>query len=72
MSIHSGDVVLLDSRAAAAFAAHPMVYLAERVESDHDRPGWAWLDGYELDSTGKALDRREVYVYTEELARAQL
>lgn len=70
MSTQTGDVVLLDVRAAEEFAAHPIVYSVTDVRPGSN--GWAWLDGYELDSNGKARNRRAVYVNTERIPRAKL
>lgn len=70
MTAQTGDVVLLDSRAAEEFASHPIVYSVTDVRPGND--GWAWLDGFELDSTGKARNRRQVYVQTERIPRAEL
>jgi hypothetical protein len=36
-----------------------------RVIRIHDWPtyeGWAWLDGYQLDASGDAVERRSIYV----------
>jgi hypothetical protein len=36
-----------------------------RVIRVHDWPtydGWAWLDGYQLDASGDAVERRSIFV----------
>jgi hypothetical protein len=33
-----------------------------RVHDWSTYDGWAWLDGYELDSTGDAVERRSIFV----------
>lgn len=58
-----GDVLLLDGRASVQFAGGQTLLLRVTVVSD--RPtyhGWCWLTGYVLDKSGKAVDRREVFV----------
>ncbi|WP_438871522.1 hypothetical protein [Paractinoplanes lichenicola] len=51
----------LTQAASVQFAA-PVLFRVIRV---HDRPtyeGWVWLDGYELDGAGAAVQRRSVFV----------
>ncbi|MBE1487967.1 hypothetical protein [Plantactinospora soyae] len=58
-----GDVLLLDGRASVQFAGGRRLLL--RVTVVADRPtyyGWCWLTGYVLDQSGRAVDRREVFV----------
>jgi hypothetical protein len=41
----------------------------------HDWPtytGWVWLDGYQLNAAGDAVERRSIFVQTEGLRRADL
>ena len=57
----SGDVIHVTKAASDQFAA-PMLFRVIRV---HDWPtydGWVWLDGYELNSTGDAVERRSIFV----------
>jgi len=57
----SGDVVRL-TRAASVQFTDPILFRVIRV---HDWPtydGWAWLDGYQLDSSGDAVERRSIFV----------
>lgn len=65
MSIKSGDVVHVSRAASVQFVSRPIDFRIIRV---HDDPvgirGWAWLDGYELDATGKAVERRSIFVLT--------
>jgi hypothetical protein len=61
MMPRSGDVVVLDKAASVQFAT-PLLF---RVIRAHDWPtydGWVWLDGYELNSVGDAVERRSVFV----------
>lgn len=57
----SGDVLRVTKSASVQFA-EPMLFRVIRV---HDWPtydGWAWLDGYQLDSSGDAVERRSIFV----------
>jgi hypothetical protein len=57
----SGDVLHVTKAASVQFAA-PMLFRVIRV---HDWPtyeGWTWLDGYELNSSGDAVERRSIFV----------
>lgn len=57
----SGDVLHVTREASVQFA-DPMLYRVIRV---HDWPtyeGWIWLDGYELNGSGEAVERRSIFV----------
>ena len=57
----SGDVIHVTKAASVQFAA-PMLF---RVIRGHDWPtyeGWIWLDGYELNAAGDAVERRSIFV----------
>jgi len=57
----SGDVIHVTKAASVQFSA-PMVFRVIRV---HDWPtydGWIWLDGYELNAAGDAVERRSIFV----------
>jgi hypothetical protein len=57
----SGDVLQVTSEASVQFA-DPMLFRVIRV---HDWPtydGWVWLDGYELNGGGEAVERRSIFV----------
>lgn len=57
----SGDVIHVTKAASVQFAA-PMLFRVIRV---HDWPtyeGWIWLDGYELNPAGDAVERRSIFV----------
>ena len=64
----SGDVLRVTKAASVQFA-EPMLFRVIRV---HDWPtydGWAWLDGYQLDNSGDAIERRSIFVLIEGLQR---
>jgi hypothetical protein len=57
----SGDVIHVTKAASVQFMS-PMLFRVIRV---HDWPtyeGWVWLDGYELNATGDAVERRSIFV----------
>jgi hypothetical protein len=57
----SGDVLHV-TRAASVQFISPLLFRVIRV---HDWPtyeGWVWLDGYELNSAGEAVERRSIFV----------
>jgi hypothetical protein len=57
----SGDVLHV-TRAASVQFLRPIMFRVIRV---HDWPtydGWLWLDGYELNATGDAINRRSIFV----------
>ena len=57
----SGDVIHVTKAASVQFAAS-MLFRVIRV---HDWPtyeGWIWLDGYELNPAGDAVERRSIFV----------
>lgn len=58
----SGDILHLTREASVQFAARPIYFRVIRV---HDWPtyqGWVWLDGYQLNSLGEAVERRMIFV----------
>jgi hypothetical protein len=57
----SGDVIQVTKAASVQFSS-PMLFRVIRV---HDWPtyeGWIWLDGYELNTSGEAVERRSIFV----------
>lgn len=62
----SGDVIHVTKAASVQFSA-PMLFRVIRV---HDWPtyeGWIWLDGYELNAAGDAVERRSIFVQVQGL-----
>lgn len=57
----SGDVLQVTREASVQFA-EPVYFRVIRV---HDWPtydGWVWLDGYQLNAAGDAVERRSIFV----------
>ena len=42
--------------------SEPMMFRVIRVHDWQTYDGWAWLDGYQLNSAGDAVERRSIYV----------
>lgn len=56
-----GDVVRVGPKASVQFA-EPILFRVIRVLPRETYDGWIWLDGYEINSSGDAVDRREIFV----------
>ena len=65
----SGEVIRV-TRAASVQFASPMLFRVIRVHDWSTYDGWAWLDGYELNNSGDAVDRRSIFVQVSGLQRA--
>jgi hypothetical protein len=70
VSPRSGDVLRVTRSASVQFR-EPMMFRVIRVHDWQTPDGWAWLDGYQLDSSGDAVERRSIYVQLRGLQRAQ-
>lgn len=57
----SGDVLRV-TRAASVQFVRPLFFRVIRVHDWSTYNGWAWLDGYELDGAGDAVERRSIFV----------
>lgn len=59
----AGDVVRL-GRAASPQFRDPILFRVIRVDPSDtaDRDGWYWIDGYQLDAAGYAVERRSLFV----------
>jgi hypothetical protein len=57
----AGDILRV-TRAASAQFAEPMLFRVIRVHGWQTYDGWAWLDGYQLNTTGDAVARRSIFV----------
>ncbi|GAA2512194.1 hypothetical protein [Pilimelia columellifera] len=67
----SGDVLEVTRSASVQFVA-PLLFRVIRV---HDWPtydGWAWLDGYALNSAGDAVERRSIFVRVDGLRQVSV
>lgn len=65
----SGDVLRV-TRAASVQFTEPMMFRVIRVHDWQTYDGWAWLDGYQLNSVGDAVERRSIFVQVDGLQQA--
>jgi hypothetical protein len=49
-----------------------MLFRVIRVHDWSTYNGWAWLDGYELNNLGEAVERRSIFVQLDGLQSAQV
>jgi hypothetical protein len=59
------------TREASVQFAAPLLFRVIRVHDWSTYDGWAWLDGYELNTAGEAVDRRSIFVQVNGLQHAQ-
>jgi hypothetical protein len=65
-----GDVVLVDGKASVQFAdTRRLLFRVISVGNKPTYEGWAWLQGYSLNSAGDAIERREIFVQHDGLRR---
>jgi hypothetical protein len=58
----SGEVYALGTAASVQFTTRPILFRVIRVETGDTYAGWVWLDGYEINTAGDAVERRSVFV----------
>lgn len=61
MTPRAGDILHVTREASVQFVT-PLLFRVIRV---HDWPtydGWLWLDGYQLNGAGDAVERRSIFV----------
>jgi hypothetical protein len=66
----SGDVLHV-TRAASVQFLRPIMFRVIRVLDWPTYDGWLWLDGYELNAAGDAVNRRSIYVQRDGLRQVQ-
>ncbi|WP_433284127.1 hypothetical protein [Micromonospora sp. CA-244673] len=66
----SGDVLHV-TRAASVQFLRPIMFRVIRVLDWPTYDGWLWLDGYELNAAGDAVNRRSIFVQQEGLGHLQ-
>ncbi|MER7281721.1 hypothetical protein ABT369_45525 [Dactylosporangium sp. NPDC000244] len=57
----TGDVLRVTKTASVQFT-QPMLFRVIRVHDWQTYDGWAWLDGYQLNTSGDAVERRSIFV----------
>ncbi|MEU5908516.1 hypothetical protein [Micromonospora sp. NPDC047527] len=66
----SGDVLHV-TRAASVQFLRPIMFRVIRVLEWPTYDGWLWLDGYELNTAGDAVNRRSIFVQRDGLRQVQ-
>ncbi|MFG2056403.1 hypothetical protein ACGFI9_20505 [Micromonospora sp. NPDC048930] len=66
----SGDVLHV-TRAASVQFFRPIMFRVIRVLDWPTYDGWLWLDGYELNAAGDAVNRRSIFVQQDGLRQHQ-
>lgn len=57
----SGDVLHVGKPASVQFGT-PILFRVIRAHDWQTYEGWIWLDGYELNQAGDAVERRSIFV----------
>ncbi len=71
MRPRTGDVLLIGPKASVQFGT-PILFRVIRVHDDRTTyEGWVWLDGYELNHLGDAVERREIFVQYDGLIKME-
>lgn len=65
----AGDVLHITREASVQFL-HPMMFRVIRIHDWSTYDGWMWIDGYQLDSSGDAVERRSIFVQRDGLRMA--
>jgi hypothetical protein len=63
--------VLRVTSAASVQFTEPMMFRVIRVHEWQTYDGWAWLDGYQLNAAGDAVERRSIFVQLGGLEQAR-
>lgn len=71
MVLRAGDVLRVTRQASAQFTV-PMLFRVIRPLDCPTYHGWTWLDGYQLDAAGDAVERRSIFVRIAGLQRVEL
>ncbi|RIV38985.1 hypothetical protein [Micromonospora radicis] len=66
----SGDVLHVTSAASVQFL-RPILFRVIRVLDRPTYDGWLWLEGYELNAAGDAVNRRSIFVQRAGLEQVQ-
>lgn len=61
MSPQAGDIVHVTREASVQFCK-PIMFRVIRIHDWATYDGWMWLDGYQLNSSGDAVERRSIFV----------
>lgn len=69
--LRPGEIVLVGRQASVQFSGSAgFAFRIVGVDSKPTYDGWVWLDGYQLDSGGREIRRRKIFVCRSGLRRA--
>jgi hypothetical protein len=66
---NSGDILVIDRDASVQFLK-PMRFRVIRILKRETYEGWLWLEGYEVNQHGDAVERRQIFVQARGLRMA--
>lgn len=66
MQFRAGDLLQVTRDASVQFL-EPIIFRVIRVQNRSAYDGWAWLDGYQLNPAGDAVERRSIFVQVDGL-----
>ena len=58
----AGQVLHVGREASLQFELNPLLFRVIRVMDLSTYDGWIWLDGYQLNELGDAVERRSIFV----------
>lgn len=67
MTPRAGDILHVTREASVQFVT-PMMFRVIRIIDWPTYDGWLWLDGYQLNSVGDAVERRSIFVQRDGLS----
>lgn len=65
--LKAGDIVYVTGLASVQFVVYPILFRVIRMQDTPTYAGWVWLDGYELDEYGDAVEHRSIFVQPDRL-----
>ena len=66
----AGDVLRVTKTASVQFI-NPLLFRVIRVLDWPTYDGWAWLEGYQLNTSGDAIERRSIFVQVDGLQQVR-
>ncbi|WBC16998.1 hypothetical protein O7600_09265 [Micromonospora sp. WMMA1998] len=67
--IKAGDLLRLDRRASVQFCRLITVRVIREITDRQPFDGWSWIEAYELNCSGVAVAKRELFVWLAGLRR---
>lgn len=67
----AGDVVYVCGDASVQFALKPFHFRVSHVLEWETYTGWLWLEGYQLDDSQVAVEKRRIFVQAAGLRKPQ-